>query len=104
MPTPVPAPAMAPAQPGPAPTLPAPQIAPPARREMPTQVEAPAPIEAAPQVQPPSIDQVNAPMNVRTAPLRPTVIGRARMRGIRPAEEPAAAVEEEEAPADEEAD
>lgn len=105
-PTPVPAPAIAPAQPGPAPTLPAPQIAPPARREMPAPVEVPAPIEAAPQT--PSIDQVNAPMNVRTAPMRPTVIGRARMRGIQPVDEPAAAVEEpaaaieEEAPTDEE--
>ena len=101
-PSSVPAPAMAPAQPGPAPTLPAPQIAPPARREMPSPVEAPAPIEAAPQAQPPSIDQVNAPMNVRTAPRRPTVIGRARLRGIQAVQEPAAAVEEEEAPAEEE--
>jgi type II secretion system protein N len=100
-PTPVAPPAAAPVRPGPAPTLPAPQIAPPARREMPPPVEAPAPIEAVPQAA--SIDQVNAPMNVRTAPLRPTVIGRARMRGIQPVEEPASAVEEEEeAPADEE--
>ncbi len=100
-PTPVGAPAFAPSMPGPAPTLPAPQLTPPARRDMPPPVEVPAPIEMVPQGQVIPVDQVNAPMDFRAAPLRPTVIGRARLRGIQPVEAAPTPAEEEAVPVDE---
>lgn len=85
------------AVPGPAPMLPAPQLTPPPRRDLPPPVETPQ-IEAPPQVQAAPIDQVNAPMEVRTAPLRPTVIGRARLRGMAAEEEAGDSPAEGEAP------
>jgi type II secretion system protein N len=88
-PAPVSPPSYAPSTPGPAPVVPAPQLTPPPRREMPGAVEAPQPVELPSQIQVPAIDQVNAPIEVRTPPLRPTVIGRARLRSFEPAEEPA---------------
>lgn len=85
------------AVPGPAPMLPAPQLTPPPRRDMPPPVETPQ-IDAPPQVQAAPIDQVNAPMEVRTVPLRPTVIGRARLRGMAAEEEAGDSPAEGEAP------
>jgi len=88
-------PAGAPASPGPAPMLPAPQLSPPARREAPLDSpQAEVPVQAPSEA--PAIDPAVMPAEVRRQPLRPTVIGRARLRAVQADdEEPAAGGPEE---------